>query len=81
VVKVAAIAGGNGPLAACSRRRLMEARRSGDRCSGERWMQYRGAESMIKSRGLPGRLTPALDQFGELLRLVVGKGARLVCFP
>ena len=52
MVKVAAIVGGNGPVAACSRRRVREAGRSGERCSGERWM--RGAGSGLKVAGPAG---------------------------
>ena len=51
VVKPAANAGGNGPVAACSRRRRIEARLSGDRCSEDRWMKYRfGAVAVLRDR-------------------------------
>ena len=51
VVKPAAIAGGNGPVAACSRRRRSEARRSGDRCSG------RSLDEVARRHGRRGRQT------------------------
>ena len=71
-MKPAARFGGNGPVAACSRRRRIEARLSGDRCSEDRWMKYRGAAVAVTERqSARGWLAPLLDHLVELLRLVV----------
>ena len=73
--------GGNGPVAECSRRPGAKARLSGDRCSGDRWIKWRGPQHRVERQARSSASLAGTGSAPQLLRLVVADDPGTVGAP